>query len=248
MRVTGVIPARYESRRFPGKPLAEIYGKSLIQRVYEQALQCKDLTDLVVATDDRRIFDHVNGFGKAVMTRPDHRCGTDRCLEAFELLNGNKAYSDNDLMINIQGDQPFIHPEQITAVIHSLKNKKAEIITLVTRIKQKESKLKSDVVKVVCDNNHKALYFSRAPIPFIGNETYCKSSNLYALKHIGIYGFRIKTLKRLCSLPLGKLEQAEGLEQLRWLEFGFEIRAEESVFDSISIDRRGDILHLRETI
>lgn len=247
MRVIGIIPARYDSKRFPGKSLAEIYGMSLIQRVYSQASKCKALDELVVATDDKRIFDHVIGFGKVIMTNPNHPSGTDRCLEAYQIINKKNGFNNNDLLINIQGDQPFVLPEQITTVIEILKKTKGEIATLTTKISNPADVLCSDMVKVVSDKNGKALYFSRSPIPFCRTGSKANMETP-AMKHIGIYGFQIKTLKQICQLPQSNLELSEGLEQLRWLENGFGIQTAESDFDSISIDRREDIFLHRETI
>ncbi len=247
MRAIGIIPARYESRRFPGKPLADIHGTTLIQRVYDQAKKCSVLDEVVVATDDKRILDHVLRFGKAVMTNPDHPSGTDRCLEAYELLNSNKRFNDNDLLVNIQGDQPFIAPEQIAVVVEAFKHQDVSIATLATSIKNQEDMKQSDVVKVVCDKNGRALYFSRSPIPFCRNKDSYGSVALPGMKHIGIYGFRISTLKQLCRLPLGNLEQSEGLEQLRWLENGFKVWVKATAIDRISIDRRENIFQSGET-
>lgn len=244
MKTLGIIPARYRSNRFPGKPLAEINGKTLIQRVYEQAAKCKDLNEVVVATDDVRIYEHVIRFGKVVMTKPNHPSGTDRCLEAFEHLNKSELYNDNDILINIQGDQPFIEPEHITTLIRILKEENSKIVTLATYIKEVEQLENSDVVKVVRNIYNHALYFSRSPVPYFRKG---QGFDNRGLKHIGIYGFHIKTLKQVGTLTQGALEQAEGLEQLRWLENGFEIRVEDVATNSISIDRKEDILQIIET-
>ena len=241
MRTIGIIPARYHSKRFPGKPLAKIDGRSLIQHVYDKTAECTDLNELFVATDDIRIFDHVNRFGKVIMTNPNHPSGTDRCLEAYEKINKNNGFNDNDLLINIQGDQPFIMPEQITSVIETLKSKSENIATLMTKITDPESVLSNDVVKVVYNKKFKALYFSRSPIPFCQLDQKINYPTP-AMKHIGIYGFRIKTLKQICHLPQSNLELLEGLEQLRWLENGFEIQLKESAIDSICIDRPEHII------
>ncbi len=247
MRAIGIIPARYESKRFPGKPLAKIHGTSLIKRVYNQAKECAILDEVIVATDDQRILDHVLCFGKGVMTSSEHLSGTDRCLEAFELINSEKKYNDRDILINIQGDQPFILPEQIRDVIEALKHHDVSIATLATPITDQEEMIRSDVVKVVCGNDDKALYFSRLPIPFLRNTHGYKNSYPAGMKHIGVYGFRINTLRKIGRLPQGTLEQSEGLEQLRWLENGFDILVRKTICESVSIDRKEDIFNYRET-
>ena len=220
MKTLGLIPARYASTRFPGKPLAEIAGKSMIQRVYEQALKAKLLTDVVVATDDDRIFRHVQSFGgKCVMTNPNHPSGTDRCYEAA--LNTGKKF---DLIVNIQGDEPFMNPENIDALVQVFNQKDIHISTLICPLIDAESILSKDVVKVVINKNSDALYFSRFPIPFLRNQSldnWLEMNNFY--QHLGIYAYQFETLKQLVELQPSTLEKAESLEQLRWLEAGFSI-------------------------
>ncbi len=242
MRFIGVIPARFASSRFPGKPLAMINGKTMIQRVYEQSLQCRLLDEVIVATDDQRIFDHVSGFAKAVMTSPEHPSGTDRCLEAFEIINEDKRYVDTDCLINIQGDEPFISPVQIELLVNGLRDTGKSILTLIKKITCEKEHSSPNVVKVVFTIEHKALYFSRAPIPFYkhhNKET--KYKKLLGYKHIGLYGFRIETLRQITSIGKGMLEKTESLEQLRWLQNGFDIFLVETQLESMAIDTPDDL-------
>lgn len=242
MRFIGIIPARYASTRFPGKPLATISGKTMIQRVYEQCLKCSLLNDLVVATDDQRIFDHVSGFGQVLMTGSNHQSGTDRCLEALDMINIDKQYADSDCLINIQGDEPFISPEQIELLVNRLSQSGKNILTLIKKIREEKSYFDPNQVKVVFTNNHKALYFSRAPIPFYKHhQKETKNRQLFGYKHIGLYGFRIKTLRQITKIDEGTLEQAESLEQLRWLQHGFEIFLVETQHESIAVDTPADL-------
>ncbi len=242
MQFIGVIPARYASSRFPGKPLARIGEKSMIQRVYEQAKKCGLLNDVVVATDDKRIFDHVNQFGKAVMTSDKHQSGTDRCLEAFNILNVNNRYDKSDGLINIQGDEPFISPQQIERVAEALKKEGRFIVTLKKKIESEDAHHNPNIVKVVSTNQNKALYFSRLPIPFLrkGHDATVRVTER-GYKHIGLYGFRVETLRQIVVLPRGKLELCESLEQLRWLENGFDIYLEETDFESQAVDTPEDL-------
>lgn len=243
MRFIGVIPARYASSRFPGKPLVMINGKTMIQRVYEQSCKCKQLDDVVIATDDQRILDHAAGFGKVVMTRTDHPSGTDRCLEALDIINNDNRYSDTDCLINIQGDEPYIAPAQIELLINGLSDAGKDIITLMKAISSEEELLNPNVVKVVCTNKHKALYFSRAPIPFCkpSHPNIIKKKQVLGYKHIGLYGFRLGVLRQIAALDTSLLEQTESLEQLRWLEHGFDIYLETTKLESIAIDTPDDL-------
>ncbi len=243
MRFAGIIPARYASTRFPGKPLAMINGKTMIERVYVQSLKCKLLDDVIVATDDQRIFDHASGFAKVVMTRPDHHSGTDRCLEALNIINKDNKYSDTDCLINIQGDEPFIAPSQIELLVNGLKDVGKNIITLMKAISSEEEHSNPNVVKVVCTNERKALYFSRAPIPFFQhlNKETKKSRESFGFKHIGLYGFRIMTLRQITKMAKGVLEQAESLEQLRWLQHGLDVFLLETQLESMAVDTPADL-------
>lgn len=220
MNVIGVIPSRYASSRFPGKPLADINGKSMVQRVYEQALKATSLTDVVVATDDVRIADHVKSWGgNVVMTAKDHPSGTDRCKEAAD-----KFMPEADIVINIQGDEPFIAPEQINQLV-DLFDEETDISTLVQEIDDREVLFDENAPKVVRDQQGFALYFSRHPIPFrrgISPEKWLEEHTYY--RHIGMYGYRMHILRELTTLPPSSLEISESLEQLRWLENHYKIK------------------------
>lgn len=243
MNIIGVIPARYASTRFPGKPLININGKSMIQRVYEQARKAKLLSELVIATDDKRIFDHVKSFsGNVIMTGTHHQNGTERCAEALTLNEG--AF---DGIINIQGDEPFIQPQQIDLVAGCLIEENTEIATLVKSIDNLDEYQKASVVKVIVDKNFKALYFSRSPVPYVRpgvKENAIKHHILF--KHIGIYGFKTNILQEIVRLPKSNLEEMESLEQLRWLENGYKIFVKETGFKSIAIDTPEDYQDFEE--
>ncbi len=245
MKVLGVIPARYASTRFPGKPLAEICGKPMIQHVYENSLKTKGLDELVVATDDKRIYDAVVSFsGKAVLTSDEHPNGTSRCFEAVQLIEekNNRRF---DVIINIQGDEPFIKPRQIESVITLFRRKEVSIGTLAKRITIEKELFSPHVVKVVFDNSMKALFFSRQTIPFVRNhpeKEWLQKAVFY--KHIGLYGFRKEILKKITSLPQGRLENAESLEQLRWLENGIHIYLGLTEVESYGIDTPEDLSKL----
>ena len=238
MKIIGIIPSRYSSTRFPGKPLIDIEGKTMIQRVYEQSKECSLLTDLVVATDDERIYDHVKAFGgNVLMTSSTHTSGTERCFEVAEKLNTNS----DDIIINIQGDEPFINPQQIELVLSCFNDASTDIATLYKKIISVADINNSNVVKVVKSFNSDAIYFSRSPIPFVrGAESkdWISETNFY--KHIGIYGYKQSILERIVNLSTGELEKAESLEQLRWLESGFKIKVKETDFESMAIDTPED--------
>lgn len=227
IKILGIIPSRYASTRFPGKPLVEINGKSMVQLVYEQAKQSKLLADVIVATDHPEIYDHVNTFGKVCMTSDKHENGTERCFEA--LVRQRKQY---DFVINIQGDQPFVQPDQIDLLAQSLQES-TEIATLVKRIYTTYELLDRNVVKVLIEDGN-AFYFGRL----------LQST----LKHIGIYAYRVDILKQITSLPLSQVELSESLEQMRWLEGGFKIKAIETEFDTVSIDVPEDLKKLNNQI
>lgn len=241
MQAIGIIPARYASTRFPGKPLVNIRGRSMIQRVYEQALKCPALKEVLVATDDQRIFDHVSAFGKAVMTSSDHPSGTNRCQEALTLVNSGGQYTDNDIVVNIQGDEPFIEPAQIQQLVNGFSDPGRHIISLMKEIRSQTDLRNPNMVKVVCDHSGNALYFSRSPIPFIRGASTASTAPNTHFRHLGMYGYRIKTLKEIVALPPGKLEQIESLEQLRWLEYGYSIFMEITELENISIDTPEDL-------
>ncbi len=235
MRVVCVIPARYSSSRFEGKPLADICGKPMIQRVYERALRSATVSDVVVATDDERIFGAVRRFGgKAVMTSAAHRSGTDRIAEAVSGLSA----ADGDIIVNIQGDQPLFEPSQIDEVVKPLiDDPTVDFSTLIYRILRKEEVSDPNAVKVVFDRDHFALYFSRSPIP------YCRDaggSPVY-YKHHGIYAYRKSFLMTFTKMEEGYLERLEALEQLRAMEHGHRIKVVETLQDSIEVDTPQDL-------
>lgn len=237
MKVIGIIPARYDSTRFPGKPLVDIAGISMIQRVYNQVKHAASLSEVVVATDDQRIFDHVKSFaGNVVMTKKDHQSGTDRCAEVISNISGF------DIAVNIQGDEPFIDPQQIDLLVSCFQNPEVQIATLVRPITEIEDLENINKPKVVLNLNQEALYFSRQPIPFLRGKNiqdWLKNETFY--NHIGIYGFKVDTLKMIASLPISKLETAESLEQLRWLDNGYKIKTAISNHINDAIDTPEDL-------
>jgi 3-deoxy-manno-octulosonate cytidylyltransferase (CMP-KDO synthetase) len=243
MNILGVIPARYASTRFPGKPLAMICGKSMIQRVYEQASKSNSLSRIIVATDDMRIFEHVEQFGgHAAMTKASHSNGTSRCLEVLSKQETESRNEVFDAVINIQGDEPFIKPAEIDRLASLFVDKKTDIATMVKVIENKEVLFDTNTVKVVMDVDRFALYFSRQAIPFYRDaepSRWFDKQDYY--KHIGIYGYRSEVLKQIVSLPTSPLEHAEKLEQLRWLENSFRIKVQTTEFDSISVDTPADL-------
>lgn len=244
MLVLGIIPARYASSRFPGKPLAMIKGKSMIQRVYEQASKANSLADVIVATDDKSIFEHVKGFGgKVIMTDSKHPSGTDRCNEVLQELRGQgKSY---DVVVNIQGDEPYINPIQIDQLSEVFNQKETEIATLIKPIQDLEDLNNPNVVKVAKQSSGQALYFSRYAIPYYrGKKVDNLLANIDYFKHIGIYAYRSAVLSKISELPKSKLEEAESLEQLRWLENGFVIQTRTTEFESIAVDTPADLLKL----
>ena len=235
--ILAIIPARFASTRFPAKPLADLGGKSMIQRVYEQVKKSKLVSDVVVATDHQEIFNHVKKFGGNVcMTKESHASGTDRCYEALMLQQKEFSY-----VINVQGDEPFIQPEQID-LLAKQSDGNAEIATLVKKIEDSEQLFNPNVVKAVVSKNKNALYFSRSPIPHIRNtaEKEWLSKQTF-FKHIGMYAYRSDILKQITSLPISSLEKAESLEQLRWLENGFKISVAETKTETIGIDTPEDL-------
>ncbi|MEQ9231643.1 MAG: 3-deoxy-manno-octulosonate cytidylyltransferase [Cyclobacteriaceae bacterium] len=234
-KIIGIIPSRYASTRFPGKPLADIGGKPMIQRVFEQASKSSSLAEVIVATDDERIQECVLGFGgKVAMTSPDHTNGTERCAEVAET---NSA----DYYINIQGDEPFIHPEQIDTLAAILDGS-TQLGTLVKKITDPSLLDNPNTMKVVLKKNWEALYFSRNCVPFVRDAE--KKDWLYHhtfYKHIGIYAYRADVLSEITKLPQGLLEKAESLEQLRWLENGYTIKVAETEHESMGIDTPEDV-------
>jgi 3-deoxy-manno-octulosonate cytidylyltransferase (CMP-KDO synthetase) len=236
----GIIPARYASTRFPGKPLALIHNKPMIQHVYERSKEA-DLDDLFVATDDERIKNAVENFrGKVVMTHSHHASGTDRCAEVAKLLHLNDA----DIIINIQGDEPFIRKEEINLLINLFDNQNIEIATLAKPISTEEELSNPNKVKVVFSKTNKALYFSRAPIPnsVYGHGASCPNA---AYKHLGIYAYRNQILQQITQLPVSALEGTEKLEQLRWLENDFAVYVAICYHESVAIDTPEDLEQLK---
>ena len=237
MQTLGIIPARYASTRFPGKPLVQIAGKTMIQRVYEQASKAQLLSKVVVATDDERIMQAVQDFnGQAIMTRSDHQSGTDRCAEVANY------FQDIDAVVNIQGDEPFIDPFQIDLVIRRLQDPTVTLATLVKKLEHQEDVENSNIVKVVFNEQQEALYFSRSPIPFIRGiplKKWLEKAAFY--QHIGIYGYKRAILLEIAQLPKGRLELLESLEQLRWLEYQYTISVTITDKTTFGIDTPKDL-------
>lgn len=240
MKAIGIIPARYESSRYPGKPLIDIAGQTMIQRVYNQCKHATSLSEVIVATDDQRIYDHVKSFGgNVVMTSKTHQSGTDRCAEVMQQIQGF------DVAINIQGDEPLIDPQQIDLLVSCFSRPTTEIATLVKRIENIEDLFNENKPKVVLSNSGKAIYFSRQAIPF---QRGVKSSEWLANRpyynHIGIYGFRVDILQAITQLPFSDLEGMEALEQLRWIDHGYEVQTALSTHSNEAIDTPEDLAYI----
>jgi 3-deoxy-manno-octulosonate cytidylyltransferase (CMP-KDO synthetase) len=235
MNILAVIPARYASTRFPGKPLVSIAGKPMIQRVWERARQASRVSRVLVATDDERIAQAVKSFGgEAVLTRADHRSGTERVAEVAV------AHTDAEILVNVQGDMPLIEPAAIDAGIQAVQDEKAVTLgTLAVPISNPAEIMDPNVVKTVLDFDGNALYFSRAPIPWVRD----RQGPVHAkhLKHIGLYVFRREALLEFATFPQGDLERIEQLEQLRWLENGYRIRVAETEYQSVEVDTPEDV-------
>ena len=243
MNYIAIIPARYASTRFPGKPLAMLGDKSVIQRVYEQVT--KQLP-ACVTTDDERIFEHVKSFGgHVVMTRTDHKSGTDRIEEAVEKLQLAKEFEiddNNTVIVNVQGDEPFIQPEQIQALCDCFNDPTTDIATLGIKFKTLEAIKNPNSPKIILDNMGFAMYFSRSVIPYVrGKEETEWPQSFDFLKHIGMYAYKRSILKEVTSLPQSSLEIAESLEQLRWLQNGYKIKVGETTQETIGIDTPEDL-------
>jgi len=241
MKFMAIIPARYASTRFPGKPLAVLGGKTVIQRVYEQVSSVLD--EVYVATDDHRIYDCVTGFsGRAVMTREDHKSGTDRIEEAVE-----KIQSSADVIINVQGDEPFIQPSQINTLMSLFDDPDTQIGTLGKLFESIDAVENPNSPKIVTDNRGFALYFSRSVIPYIrGKELTDWFGEYPFLKHLGIYAYRREVLREVTRLPQSSLEKAESLEQLRWLQNGYRIRVGLTDVETVGIDTPEDLQRAEE--
>ena len=244
MKVLGIIPSRYASTRFPGKALADICGKTMVQRVYEQAKTAAGVEMVMVATDDERIARNVESFGGRVMlTSSNHANGTSRCLEVVEKLE--KQGRTFDVVINIQGDEPLIKPEQIGRLVALFQDEKTDIATLIHPIEKADELMNPNVVKVVTGIQKQALYFSRQAIPFVRGEKIENWPGKTAVyKHLGIYAYRTPVLKKIVLLSPGRLEQAESLEQLRWLENGFVIKADITDYEGVGVDTPEDLAKL----
>ena len=242
MKVICIIPCRYQSSRFEGKPLADIWGKPMIQHVYERVLRSQSVSYAAVATDDERIFKAVQSFGgNVVMTSERHRSGTDRIAEASDAI----ACDDEDIIVNIQGDQPLFEPFQIDEVVKPLIDDPSEYFcTLIYRIIREEEIYHPNAVKVVFDNEYHALYFSRSTIPFVRDEEHAASY----YKHHGIYSYRKSFLNTFTQLPQGKLEQFEALEQLRALEHGYKIKVVVTAYDSVEVDTPSELERVKGLI
>ncbi len=229
MKVIGIIPSRYGSTRFPGKPLVDILGKSMIQRVYEQSKKCASLTDVIVATDDSRIYNHVLGFGgKAEMTSKRHKTGTERCNEVAQSLN-----APFDVIVNIQGDEPLINPLQINEIIQLFNDPKTQIGTLAKKIDDTATLDDENTPKVIFDTQGNALNFSRKISNIATEFTY--------YKHIGIYAYKKDVLEKICQLQESNNEKKERLEQLRWLDNNYTIKVGITNFQTLSVDTPEDI-------
>ena len=236
MRFIGIIPARYASTRFPGKPLALLGGKTVIERVYAQVSSV--IADTWVATDDERIMDAVVGFGgRAVMTSPDHKSGTDRIAEAVEKIGGTY-----DVVVNVQGDEPFIRKEQIMSLCACFEDAETQIATLGKPFTEMSAVENPNSPKIVTDNRGFALYFSRSVIPYVrGVECSEWLGHFPYLKHLGLYAYRTEVLQAVTHLPQSSLEKAESLEQLRWLQNGYRIRVGITDFETVGIDTPDDL-------
>jgi 3-deoxy-manno-octulosonate cytidylyltransferase (CMP-KDO synthetase) len=237
MKILGIIPARYASTRFPGKPLVDIAGKSMIQRVYEQAKKCIHLNEVIVATDDSRIFDHVTVFGGvAIMTSSDHQSGTDRCAEVAQ------KHPEYEVIINIQGDEPYIDPEQISKLISCFNDTGTQIATLIKKVLTEQELHNTNSPKVIVNKHSEAIYFSRSPLPHIRGQVPGNWLQHFTyFKHIGIYGYRADILQQITKLPVSSLEKAESLEQLRWIENGYKIKVAETELETYAIDTPEDL-------
>jgi len=237
MNIIGVIPARYGSSRFPGKPLVKIKGKPMIQHVYERARLSKKLDEVVVATDHRIIYDTVKSFGgKVIMTKTDHESGSDRIAEVSERIDG-------DIFVNIQGDEPLINPQLIDQIIEEAKKNLNYVVTAKTKIREKADITNPNVVKVVTDLQNNALYFSRLPIPY--NRS---NENIEYYKHLGIYCYSKSILQHFVKMPKSRYEKCEVLEQLRLLENGFKIKVINTNYDSVGVDTPEDVMKIEKLL
>lgn len=239
-----VIPARYSATRLPGKPLVNLAGKPMIQRVWERVRQAKRISRAIVATDDERIRQAAAGFGaEAVMTRSEHRSGTERVAEVAVNMPG----SDDEIFVNVQGDEPLVEPDAIDTLVEAIESEEGiSVATLMVPITKPGDIMDPNIVKVVLDFDSNALYFSRAPIPWVRD----RDAPVHAqhMKHLGLYAFRRSALLDFATLPLGDLERIEQLEQLRWMENGYKIRVAETQHDSVSVDVPEDVVRVEKLL
>jgi 3-deoxy-manno-octulosonate cytidylyltransferase (CMP-KDO synthetase) len=244
MKILGIIPARFASTRFPEKALVNIGGKSMVQRVYEQASQASSLSKVIVATDHEKIFNHVKSFGgEVVMTSEHHQSGTDRCMETLQ-----KENERFDFIINIQGDEPFIQPAQID-LLAGLLQPETQLATLAKKITDQETLFNPNTPKLIFTTAMEAIYFSRQTIPYlrgIDQKDWLSKHDYY--KHIGIYAYRTDVLEKITKLSVSSLEQTEALEQLRWLENGYKIKVALTEFETIGIDTPEDLKKIEHLI
>jgi len=244
MKILGVIPSRFGSSRFPGKPLIDLAGKSMIQRVYEGAQKCSAFSELVVATDDERIFNHVKDFGgQAVMTSSAHQSGTDRCGEVV------LQYADYDIVVNIQGDEPLVEAAQLHELLSAFEHPQTKIATLGIAIQSQQELFNPNRIKVVVNANSQAIYFSRNPIPFgaqMLQEFWMK--NYPYVRHIGLYAYRVETLQQLVNLEPTALEKQESLEQLRWMYYGFPIHVVMTEIETPNVDSPEDVAQILDLL
>jgi 3-deoxy-manno-octulosonate cytidylyltransferase (CMP-KDO synthetase) len=239
-----VIPARYAATRLPGKPLVSLDGKPMVQRVWERAAQASRISRVIIATDDERILKAAAGFGaEAVMTRSEHRSGTERVAEVAAHIGG----AENDVFVNVQGDEPLVEPAAIDTLVEAVESDEGvSVATLMVPIAKPADIMDPNIVKVVLDFDDNALYFSRAPIPWVRD----RESPVHAqhMKHLGLYAFRRAALVDFATLPVGDLERIEQLEQLRWMENGYKIRVAETHHDSVSVDVAEDVVRVEQLL
>lgn len=244
MKILGVIPSRFGSSRFPGKPLIDLAGKSMIQRVYDGAMKCSAFSELVVATDDERIFTHVEAFGgRAIMTAAAHQSGTDRCGEVISY------FPDFDVVVNIQGDEPLVEAEQLNQLLAAFDNPQTKIATLGIAVQNQQELFNPNRIKVVVNAQSQAIYFSRNPIPFgaqMLQEFWMK--NYPYVRHIGLYAYRTETLRSLVKLEPTAIEKQESLEQLRWMYYGFPIQVVMTEIETPNIDDPEDVAHILDLL
>lgn len=242
-RITGIIPARYHATRLPGKPLLDVLGKPMVLRVYEQAKKAEKLDEVIVATDDQRIFNLIESHGgKAQMTSSGHNNGTERCAEVAVAL-------DTDYIINIQGDEPFINPKQIDELATVCQNN-VELVTLIKKVNSIEDLQNDGIVKVLKNKQKEAMYFSRFAVPFLRDNPldFKRFKKFDYWRHIGLYAYRKDILLKLVQLPMCEMEKMEKLEQLRWLYHGYKIKLIETTYESYSIDTPVDLKHVAKLV